>query len=361
MILTTRLIKILIVHLFLVCPIAISQANELYIQSHNLYDSEPVPYNNFEKDWTNKYRSGKRALTYQWHELGVTHNNWGFGFFQKRHTYMKFKTDTALAVHTISGEQPLKNTSYEVDLEAKYYNSYGFKLFNTIVNKPSVQWTLGLSLIYGEALIDGSLKGSISALSESDYQFNNIVLDYYYSKDELFDHKAPRPSSEGFSFDSEISWQPSEKLRLQFIARDLAGRIYWKNAPTTVAVIESDNKTYDENGYVKVDATLKGNQSTKNFIQHLAPYMAFQSEIDLNENFELLFEVEHYYIKTYQHIGLGKKFPLNIQAQLSYEFATQSIGMLIKHPNIELQFLTDHFNQAKAHVLGIKLSSIYEF
>lgn len=336
-------------------------ANEFYLQSKSFYDSEPVPYLDFEKDWSSNYSPGDTGISYLYYETGVIHKRWGFGFFKKNQTYMKFKTDTALAVYTIASKQPIDNESYEIELNVKHYQVSGFHLFNTVVDKKFFQVKLGVSLLYGEKLIDGTLRGNLTALSESDYQFDNIKLDYYYSKDELFEHEASKPKGQGFAFDSEIFWQPKEQIQVHFIAKDLGARIFWKNAPVTVAVIESDNKTYDENGYVKVNATLQGNQATKDFTQHLAPYLALKTAFALYRDIELLFDAEYFYLKTFKQLGVGKKLPLNLTADLTYEFETGSAGLRVKHKNLELQVLSDHYQQSKAHVLGIVLNAAYEF
>ena len=352
---------LLTIILSLLSDVTFAYTGDLYLQAFNFNDSEVVPFQSVEKDWASNYRSGTHALSYQWYETGIRYKHWGFGLFQKNHTYLQFNSQTALIVHTIASKQPIDNQSYTVDLKVKHFNSYGLRLFNTAIAKPHFQWLLGVSLIYGQDLVDGTLKGSVTALTNKDYQFNNIQLNYFYSKDKLFDQQAARPRGEGYSIDSEIYWQPDRRIKLQFISRDLLGRIYWKNAPTTVAVIESDNKTYDANGYVKVNATLQGNQSTRNFTQHLAPYFAAKGSYNLYKDMDFLLEVDRFSIKTYQQIGISKTLMFQTTGNLLYEFVTHSVGINLKHKNIELQLMSDKLQPAKAHVFAALLNISYQY
>ncbi|MDX1812568.1 MAG: hypothetical protein R3240_11505 [Gammaproteobacteria bacterium] len=336
-------------------------ASEVYIQSTNFYDSEAVPFSKIEKDWAHHYRPGTRGITYQWHETGVKYKFWGLGFFQKKQTYLKFHEETALAVHTIGGKLPINNDEYRIELTAKYYNTYGLRLFHTPIHNDKLQITLGMSLIYGEELTDGTLKGGLTALSDKDYEFNDIRLNYYYSEDKLFDHDAARPVGEGYSFDTEINWRVNSEVKLRFVGRDMGGKIDWFDAPKTVAVVESDNKTVDENGYTKVDPTLSGNQRTENFTQQLAPFFALRSEFGNRQDSILSLQLEHYYIKDYQKLGWGKILPLNVFAELVYELQTRAAGFNLKHKYAYLSFMSDHYDLYRSHVLTLSLGIHYQF
>jgi len=332
----------------------------VYIHSSTFYDSEPVPFTEFERDWNAPFHRGERFISYKWHELGINLNNWGFGVVYRNNVYLKFNSETALAVHTLVNKQPIQEDSYTVDVSGTVFNATGFRVFHKLINKSHFSWQMGLTSLYGSKIIDGTLKGKLNKISESDYEYDNITLNYYYTKDELFDHQVGEPKGYGFALDTDIYWQPSSKLELWFTMRDILGRIYWQGTPITMAEVESDNKTYDDN-YVKVDPLLRGNQSTKKFTQTLPLYLAFKSKMRLNNHTFLLAELEHLHIKTYARFGFGLNFPKNVQGEVIVDAANTAVGLRASHHIFNLTLMSDQINPQKAHFLAILFNLKYEF
>ncbi len=148
----------------------------------------------------------------------------------------------------------------------------GIRLFSQLPASGSFSSQVGVTLLRGRNLLEGEITGFVTAQSENDFRYDEVYVNYYYSKDIFLDREVNAPSGIGYSLDALIQWQPTKKTRLSLEVRNIVGYIFWKKTPFTSAQITSNNKTFDENGYVTVSPVLSGKHEEKN-VQQRFPRM----------------------------------------------------------------------------------------
>jgi len=329
-----------------------SEHNSVYINSFTFYDSEPVPFQRFEKSWGKGFRGGNSAISYVNHELGFSLGSWGFGYVSRSASYVQFGTETAALVNILAQKRPIYGDGFLVDVRVKSFNATGARLFYQLFERRKIRMQIGASLLQADRLVDGSLKGRLAVISQSDYRFENIVLDYFYSVDKLFDHQVAQPKGRGFALDTRIFWSPTPRLAFKLNIGDILGRINWQDAPYTLATIESDNKAYDENGYVKVDPLLKGKQLTKSFTQYLPVYFLISSEMRLRESYSLLFELESVGVKSYPRGGLRKQISRQYAADLIFDPLNRVLGLRFSHAVFHISVASDSLDINNAYMVS---------
>ncbi len=357
----TRLLFLLLPFLIF-SPVSIARDHpSFYLTSFTFYDSEAVPFQQFKKDWGEKYREGNSAVSYIRHEVGASFGRWGIGYVYNDVSLITFDARTANLANILAKKQPIYGESYPIDLKIRNYQTTGIRLFFDAIRRSKFSLQLGFSALQGKSLVDGTLKGNVTVLSEKNYQFDNVVLDYYYSKDELFSHQAAEPTGDGYAFDAKIFLHLSDRQKIWANIQNISGRINWRKAPYTIATIQSDNKTYDENGYVKVSPLLQGKQLTRNFTQYLPLIASATAETDLRSNYFLLIELENYNIKTYSRIGLRKKFINGLSSDIVYDTLNQSVGFRLSHPLFQLSVLSDDTDINDAYLLAVSFDLQWAF
>jgi len=333
-----------------------------FVRASLFYNTEPISYKAFIDDWDDHFWGGRKAIGLTSVEAGVGIDKWQISIFQRSVSYLKFHAETAEVLYLINNKLPLSpDRRYRVDLEMKHMLADGFRIGRKIVASPKFDWNLGLSLLSGKKIMDGSLIGYISAKSESDYDFDNINLDYYYSVDRIFNHEAKNPSGQGLSVDMNFEWKPNKLFKVGWFIGDLFAFVDWHAAPTTVAQLESDNKTFDENGYVKIDPILKGNQSQKDFRQYLPLHSNILTETELTQHINLLLALKYTYLKSFAEIGVAFSHINNAHLHASYILNVQAFSIGIKNRYFQLQIALDDTNFSKTRFLNISSSFFYHF
>ena len=68
------------------------------------------------------------------------------------------------------------------------------------------------------------------------------------------------------------------------MANDILGKLYWKNLPYSDVSVESDNKHYNENGYVEYSPIISGVEETTGFTQKLMRKWRIQGSYALEKD-----------------------------------------------------------------------------
>lgn len=224
--------------------------------------SETVPLESALHDWEgDAFRPGDRQWAWSWLEAGVQWGHFSLGYVLREHYDLRFTPDTADLYWRNANRADLPvNRVYDLNLYADHFKAQGVRVafldgveFNHF---GSLHYRMGVSYWQADDLINGTLVGQARAIADNDYVYQ-ADLAYHYSEDRLFERQVAEPDGQGYSIDLALAWQAG-RHRLTLDIKDLWGEIVWEQAPYTLGTLNSNNRTYDANGYVRINPTLSG-------------------------------------------------------------------------------------------------------
>jgi len=309
---------------------------------------------------TEKFYGGTVALHHGFTEISMKYNSWKIGVIRRDHTWFKFSQDTAKIIYLVKNKKVLESGKvYQIDIDGSRLTSDGLSFGKSFNVFKELKLAINLNIIRGHHVIFGNLKGEVRASSESDIEFQNLNIDYSHDEDRLFDREVIAPDGQGYSTDLAIYWSPQPQLNLGIEIINLTGFINWTDSPYTIAKVTSDNKTYDENGYVSVDPGFSGRMGNKDVKQTMP--RVIQAFFSLKTDFGSSYLVEMYHtnVKTFVSVGLSHFQWLNWKILYTPETEAVTLGAYYKWINASI--LTDSINYDSARTFGLTMNLHYEF
>jgi|GEM_PF-2921459 len=346
--------------LFLLSCVADAKEYAFFAKTQNFYDTEPVyVLSLLDGSFDSPFFDGKSAVSLDEQEIGFRFRRLSLTWVRKSHTWITFESQTAELLHTVANHLPLLvGSQYPVQLKAKQYTFQGVRTDYQLFSGPAFQLRLGGTYIVGEDLLDGSTEGSVTATAANEYEFTNVLLDYRYRKDDLFYNETPPPEGLGYAFDFDLTWKPDARLELSMHASDLFGRIYWRNAPYTVARIDSDTKTYDAEGYVKFNPTLRGNQGGRDFTQTLNSQVMSQVTFQLQSKAVLLADFLVTPVKSYPRFGYRRMLGDRNIFDALVNPQDETLHVRWSYRWLSIAISTDNLNLSKARAFALTTSIV---
>lgn len=280
-----------------------------YLHVESMSYSQPVSIQAAISQWHGDFYGGTRQWSFNTLEAGVEMANWSLGAFYRRDYDLRFSRDTAEAYYLTQNHQKLTaGRTYRIDLRASSFSAKGVRA--TWRFRPSGGWHMrvGVSLFQASDLIDGSLQGDLSALDANSYDYRAGV-DYHYSRDYLFKRQVAPPTGLGSSLDFGFSGELSPWIRVHGHVTDLLGRIWWKDAPYTVATANSSHREYyDSQGNVHFNPLVSGYEGiSDSYVQNLTP--RFSGQLDLGRLHQIngIVALQYQYGQTLAGVGMSSR------------------------------------------------------
>lgn len=273
-------------------------------------------------DWDTEFHGGEKIFSTDRIEFGIAGNKWQLGILRRYDYFYEFTPDTAYLKHSAENHLDLvPGQELELYLKANEFIANGITLgFAEIVGKAS--FGIRVSYLKGEQLTSGSLSGSASVINEKDYDLN-FDVDYYYSEDLLFDREVAAPDGNGFAIDLDIGWQAGN-WDFMLDIKDLLARIYWQDAPRTVASGNSNTVNYDANGYLAFNPAVSGLETNQDYTQTLPRKIDFTTTWQLDD-YAMLFEVQDFEIMRFYSLGAGFDTGYNDRINILYNVTAQAL------------------------------------
>jgi hypothetical protein len=329
------------------------------IESHNY--AEPTSIDSFLNEFNGSFEGGAQAFAHEWLEVGARSGDWELALITRYDYDMSFSDDTAELYYLVTNELPLEvGRDFSIDLAARHYKTNGLRLGHSFHPTDSLDINLGIAYLQGVKLTDGNIVGEARAVAENDYDFA-FHADYYYSDDPLFDRVAEEPSGWGYSVDLAVDWQPITSLGLHLQVKDLLGAIFWRDAPHTIADADSDNKTFDENGYVIFNPTLKGLEEYRDLRQSLHAFGAFDADYRLSGKYALLYSGQ-FTTETY-FSGIGASYTIDNDQTLAMLYYPELKAFEIDYQGSfwKLRLASDAFTLDRANYFSLTGYLSYAF
>lgn len=234
--------------------------------------SEPEPIKTTLSDWGSEFDSGRRQWAVSQAEVGFRERGIEISVFTRALADLRMNSEAVSFYGQIARKEPLnEGERIPVALRVNGFSGSGIR---SGYRHSQESWTIsgGISVFKTRHLMSGTLDGEFVAAAENDYDFSADV-DYVYYRDVIFDRPdVEKASGIGWAFDIAANWQPMKKLNLNFRAEDLFSRIRWKDAPFTQAEANTDNKSFDDEGYAVFAPTISGTEGYRDtFYQDLDP------------------------------------------------------------------------------------------
>ena len=348
-----------ILALLLVTSTTPADEHQPYATFQSITYSKPLAIKALADDWEPPFYGGDRALTYDKIEAGVRWRGWQLGILERYDYLMEFSAQTAEFVYLIKNRIPLQpGREYQIYLKAIHNRSQGIRLGRTYKFTSTLSGGLALAYLRSKAFTDGTLWGSARASAEKDYDFQ-FDTDYVYSRDVLFDRHVDAPIGQGFNLDLSLAWQPSEAVTAQLDIIDLAGRMYWDEAPYTLATASSDTKSFDEQGYVRYDPVISGFESDKRFIQTLPRKTFLAAQYRYSDEFEAVMEYRDFQIQHFTSIGVGWRYKQKHHFQTLYTPTTNALTLRYLRGKLHLELSADHVKINRIRYFTLQLSYNY--
>lgn len=322
---------------------------------------ETIPYQAFTDDLkTSSYQAGSFAMDHTFLTLGFSYKTWYLGFIQRHHGFANFSPDSAESIYFYANKKDLPaDKTYKIEIEASQTKIVGLQIAKIFRFRNALQFKADVNFLYGYLLNEGTLTGDVHADTDSDLSFQNLQLDYTYTEDEIFDRPVDPPTGLGASTDIHMNWQIHPRLMLTADIYNLVSYLNWKNAPNTTAEVNSNKKTYDENGYVSISPSLEGFEGFTSFSQKLTRISHFSADLIMRNNTKFLLDLLNSNKKTFVSVGTGFYWKGIWRVLYNWKYHAPSISYQRKLFSLTLQ--SDHYSFSEARYVGIDLRYEWEF
>ncbi len=339
-----------------------ASATELgnYISVDTFIYSEAITIKALGDNWNAPLHGGEVAIASGRAEVGFSWGGWQLGAIQREDYFYHFDADTAALIHASKNKTPLTpGDEYRIALASNSQRSHGVKLAYSAELHPQLNASAALSLLRGSEFMDGGLWGSARVIDDKDYDIA-FDVDYSYSEDALFDRTTPRPGGEGYALDLAFQWQVTPQWRLDLSALDLLARITWYDAPYTTASGNSDNKEYDENGYVVYRPAISGLESNRDHRQRLPRRLFLNSHYRFANQLLLLAEYSDYDIKRFLSAGTGYQLGQS-RIALLYDPTNRAYTLRLNTPHLSFKLSSDASEINRARLLALSLAAQWRY
>jgi len=336
-------------------PCSVASEIGYYLSFQSFSHSEPIAIKAIVEDWDGRQYSGNTALSYNRAEIGISWDKWRIGLVQRYDNYYEFSSSTAELIHSIKNQNVLTpGEQYQLKLSANTLEASGLRFsYQDLIG--GVNYDLAVSYLQGKRFINGSLSGDADVVSEKDYDFL-FDVDYYYYRDKLFDRKVAEPDGQGYAIDFKINWQAGSQWQVELEAVDILARMYWKNAPRTIAVANSSTKEFDENGFVIYRPVIFGLETNQDFTQKTPRKIFIRSSYEYENKYPVLFEYQDYKIKRFYSLGYRYIIGNMTKIDFLYNFTAKALKFHYEGDWYLFELIVDEIDIKKARTFGVNFS-----
>lgn len=325
-----------------------------YLRADAYVYAQPTSIGSLLNGFDGSFRGGKSAFAHAWLEIGARIGNWEVGLVERYDYDMSFSKETAELHYTISNKQPLDiGRDYDIDLTVRHQSSSGLRIGYNFQPTDYLHFALGLSYLQGKELMSGRLDGTARAITEKDYDFA-FHTDLYYSKDPLFEREAESPRGSGYSLDLRLDLELPPHIGLHIDVKDVYGYIDWRDAPHTLAEASSNNKSFDENGYVKFQPVMSGWESYRNYRQYLSPFGNLSVDYAISDKTALIYSANVTRYTYFWGVGAQQKFFAKQRGSIIYYPDIHALELAYSGPFGAIKLATDATSLEESHVWHIQ-------
>ena len=325
----------------------IKNDSSFYMKADIFLANDPASLKNLFSGFKGKLhqKSGKNiALANERFDLGYLNNYFGYiGYTCREEIFMRAPQDTVELLYLTTNKKDLKvGKHYDIYLELKAFQVQGL----TFANKWQIYdyngWKLslggGAELLYGNDMQDGYVKGNGIVTSKKDYNFY-ATSDYTYTHNYLYKYSVNSATAYGYS--SYLSlYLHKNKLSFLLLSNDLLGKLYWDKVPYSIVKLNSNNKTFDSNGYVRYNPTISGKEGYHNYTQTLSQKWRFEVNYAFS-NSSLSLGSDYIYANYLPYINYNYHMRKNLDLKIGYGLRFNSVNLGVRYKNYTISIRSD--------------------
>ena len=352
--------------LSLINPIDIQkQPSSLYINTQTLITNDAFSFNALLDDFNGDFNSKDSdylAVGDIRYDVGTHVEGWGYmGFVYRQEAVINSSPDTMLLINQASNKLDLTiGEKYDLYLEIEGFEVLGVTFANSFPLYEKDGWDIRLGiaaeLLYGIQTQDGYVQGDGTALSKKDYDFT-MYSNYLYTENYLYDLDVDSVTSYGYTTHMSL-YVGYEAFSLSLIVNDIIGKLYWDNLPYSDVNLASDNKNYDEDGYVEYDPIISGMEGTTKFTQTLMKKWRIQGSYTLEKDIFQL-GTDHISDTYLPYVKYIHQFDNEIIASVEYETYFGMFGSYLIYKNFHFGIHSNDLSDPSA--FKVNLGGYYRF
>jgi len=339
----------------------IKNDSSFYMKADIFLANDPASLKNLFSGFKGKLhqKSGKNiALANERFDLGYLNNYFGYiGYTYREEIFMSASQNTIELLYLTTNKKDLQvGKNYNLNLEIKAFQVQGLTFANKwqIYNYNGWQLSLGggLELLYGNDMQDGYVSGNGVVTSKKDYDFQ-ATSDYTYTHNYLYKYSVKSATAYGYS--SHLSlYLHKNKLSFLLLSNDLLGKLYWDKVPYSTVKLNSNNKTFDSNGYVHYNPTISGKEGYYNYTQTLLQKWRFEGNYAFS-NSSLSLGSDYIYTNYLPYINYNYHVTKNLDLKTGYGLRFNSFNLGMRYKNYTFSIRSDDLFQPST--LGLALGA----
>lgn len=275
-----RLLLCLCGMLLMVCP---SWAEPVFYSSLSIESySESFPVYDLATGLGQEFQTGKTHFAIGRMENGVRYNNAAVALVHRYEAFVSTSKAASELIWRNEADQSIPSgRQWPLSLRVNQVSMYGLALSYGVDLIPALRLSVSLQLLRAREMYDGEISGFIETYPD-DYQ-GRLHLDYFYTRDVVWDRPTARRYGEGGALDIQLDWTVHQRHAVRLVVQDAVNGIYWKDMYYTTANLTSDRISYDENGKLNVRAAMSGYEGERDHWQRLPAKMRLRWAMQIND------------------------------------------------------------------------------
>jgi len=337
------------------------QKNNIHIQNHLIVANQIVSIRELFHDWEGPFspHNTNKAVISGETSLSFGRNQWRLSYLRRIELFLWANRGLVELAWYDKNKVPFPmNLTYPLHMEGDGFEAHGLKLsygkaFSYLENK-EVGCGVAISFLRGIRMQKLFLEGQAQVVGSKDYDYSGF-MNYYYNHNYLYDRDdADIGHGNGISFDIGIGLDITQRLSMGLLLHDIWGQIWWQDVPYTYAQFDSQNKEYDENGYVEYNPRITGRESEADYKQRIQP----KTNLCLNyhlEDWAFLISADLIERDIYPNAYLYSNALNTLDLYLGYDLFFQQYHILMKYRAFLLGVSFDRIEPERAKAVSLTL------
>ena len=301
-------------------------------------------------------RSGTRILGNGHGVMGLRSRNWEVAYIVRADHFVKHSRDLSKLISLQNNDLPLATgQTYNLDADVEVAHTNGLRVGYIREFSPSLRLGLRVSYLRGFRLISARSGGRFS-LTEESLPLGSADFNYYSGSDYLFGERYAEPRGQGYAVDFLFGWGITRNWFASIEAKDAIHNIKWRDAPQTIANVDSTGLGLDGSNRLVSRPLISGKQSLSSYDQSLPIRVKVGSSYRFNVRSKVsteLFISDGNILPAFSYFGrMNKKTRWSFDVRPS----TGGYGFGIHRDNLSVSLGADALSESRARFVALNVS-----
>lgn len=327
-------------------------APSLYVHQFLEGHSESFPVHSLVHGLDDQYRSGEFSFVVNRTEAGLHRGDTAWGVLYRYEAYADASRAASELIWRVDTDQDIpKPRDWDLRLQLNQVAMQGLVVSHRMTLADNLTLTAAFQLLHATQMIDGSMRGDITTYDD-EYE-GQLRLNYFYTRDSLWDRPVNRRRGQGLAMDVTFDWQIDTQQSLRLVLMDAMNGIYWKDMYYTRSALNSDRYSYDADGRLEVRAAMTGFEGKQSHLQRLPikALLDWQGQVGAQHRFG----IEGIWIDKYQDLRLS--YQPQVLGGLYVSGGLQgSVGLGFRARRWHIGMSVESLNWHESRAVGLRFS-----